>query len=223
MIDLIIFDCDGTLIDTEYLACQVEVAEIAKLGLHLSFEEYLPMALGLTNSEVKKQLEDGYGITIPETFWSDVHATLEKVFAEKLRPVSGIEKVLHNLKVPCCVASNTNNDRLKQTLSLTGLWPYFSSNVFGIECVKHGKPKPDIFLYAAKQMNVSPERCLVIEDSVHGVNGAKAAGMQVWGLCAGKHFTLPDTKQKLLSSGDITTFNDTESLMLAIQDVVSNL
>jgi beta-phosphoglucomutase-like phosphatase (HAD superfamily) len=205
--DLIIFDCDGVLIDSEWLANQVEVEELDRLGYSISIEEYLNIALGRTNDEVEKLLLTHHSVRLPDNFWLNVRERQQKEFVLKLTPIAGVKEVLQNLRLPCCVASSSDAARLKLTLSITGLLPLLDGRIFGRECVKRAKPDPDIFLFAAAQMGVAPSRCLVIEDSIHGIHAAQAAGMEVWAFCGGRHFT-PRRREQLIHSGVHQIFDD---------------
>lgn len=198
--DLIIFDCDGVLIDSEWLANQIEAEEINRMGYTISHEEYLDIALGRSNDEVEELLLTHHHMSLPNSFWQGVRDRQVQEFVEKLRPIAGVKEVIQNLKIPCCVASNSINERLKLTLNITGLLPFLEGRIFGRECVKKGKPNPDIFLFAAEQMGIAPSKCLVIEDSPHGIQAAKAAGMEVWVFCGGRHYT-PKRKRELTHTG----------------------
>jgi HAD superfamily hydrolase (TIGR01509 family) len=211
MYDLIIFDCDGVLIDSEWLASQVEIEELNRLGFSISMEEYLDIALGTTDDEVERQLLND-GFQLPFAFWKDVQLRQEKEFAERLTPISGVKDVIQNLLIPHCVASSSDANRLKLTLSITGLFPLLEGRIFGRECVKKGKPEPDIFLYAAAKMGAAPSRCLVIEDSMHGIKAAQAACMEVWGFCGGRHFT-PKRKAELNHAGVRHVFDDMKRVL----------
>ncbi len=215
--ELIIFDCDGVLIDSEWIANEIEVEELAQLGCKIWIEDYLDMALGRTNPEVEKRLLELYKISLPEGYWDRVIQRQKKVFDEKLQPISGVREVLENLTIPVCVASSSNAVRLEHTLSITGIWPFFNGKIFGAECVTKGKPSPDIFLYAAKQMNTKPSKCLVIEDSIHGVEAAHAAGMLVWGFHGGKHFGTSSRVDILAKAGVSELFDDMGDLLSLIE------
>jgi HAD superfamily hydrolase (TIGR01509 family) len=198
--DLIIFDCDGVLIDSEWLSNQVEVEALGHLGHSISMEEYLELALGRSNDEVGEKLLHQHGVHLPKGFWQEVKEKQRQVFTRKLTPIAGVKEVIESLRMPCCVASGSHTERLTLTLTLTGLFPLLEGRIFGRECAQRGKPAPDIFLYAAQQMSIAPARCLVIEDSIHGIQAAKAAGMEVWGFCGARHIT-PRIREQLLGSG----------------------
>lgn len=211
MIDLVIFDCDGVLIDSEVIANQVEVDALKQLGLDIEMEEYLDLALGRTNDEVEQQLACVYGIELPEDYWHNVEQRQTEQFQTKLGPIPGIHRALDQLTLPYCVASSSGIRRLELTLSAAGLLDRVKQRLFGRECVVRGKPEPDIFLYAAAQMGIDPSKCLVIEDSLHGVHAGNAAGMRVWGFCGGKHYS-PGRRGLLETCHVGCVFDDMESL-----------
>lgn len=211
MYDLIIFDCDGVLIDSEWLANQVEVEELGRLGYSIPLEEYLDIALGRTNDEVTERLLALYDFRLPDDHWKKVRQWLEKEFVAGLVAIPGAKEVVANLTVPSCVASSSDSARLRLTLGITGFLPHLEGRIFGRECVAKGKPEPDIFLHAASQMDVPPSRCLVIEDSIHGIHAARAAEMEVWAFCGGRHYS-PQRKQLLADSGASLIFDDMEGL-----------
>jgi len=154
MFELIIFDCDGVLIDSEWLANKVEVEELSRLGLEISLEEYLDLALGRTNNEVEEGLRVKYRFQLPPNYWQQVRVKQEKEFREKLKPIPGVKETIQALSIPCCVASSSDADRLEFTLKVAGLYSDLEGKIFGRECVQRGKPEPDIFLHAASMMNV---------------------------------------------------------------------
>lgn len=207
MFDLIIFDCDGVLIDSEWLVNQIEIEELARLGYPIPMEDYLDISLGRTHEEVEKQLFKRFGFRPHYKFWKAVRERQAEEFEEKLTPIDGVLEGIQNLSVPYCVASNSDSERLKLTLNITGIFPFLDGRIFGCECVKKGKPEPDIFLYAAHKMGIKPAKCLVIEDSVHGIKAAQTAGMEVWGFCGGRHFT-PKRKESLSKAGVRHIFDD---------------
>lgn len=197
--ELIIFDCDGVLIDSEALANQIEVEELRKLGYVINIDDYTDMAVGRPQAQVDKILSDEWNVRLPPGFWVEVETKQHHAFAEMLQPIEGVKETLQRLFCRKCVVSSSKKVRLEHTLSITGLLPYFEE-VFSVESVKRGKPSPDIFLYAAEKMGVAPEKCLVIEDSLAGVQGAKAARMHVWAFDGGGHIT-PKKRQEMLSWG----------------------
>lgn len=208
---LIIFDCDGVLIETEFLTTQCEMEALRKLGLDISLEEYRDLAVGCRNDQVAKLLKEKFDLQLPIDFWQEQNVEHKTLFEQKLTSVNGISETIKAIDIPKCIASSSTMERLTFTLNLTKLLPHFNNSIFSTEFVKRGKPHPDIYLYAAEKMQAEPSRCLVIEDSLIGVQGGLAAGMTVFAFGGGKHIT-PLAKNKLLHSGAHHFFDDMREL-----------
>lgn len=201
LIDLVIFDCDGVLVDSEILACEVICQTLDDIGLAMSVDMALSALVGLDATAGRRKLEAIHGVSLPTDFEANLSERLDRAFNTQLRPIAGIAQLLRGLDRPYCVASNSGHERLRSTFSATGLAPLVEGRVFSADDVARGKPAPDLFLHAARTMGgVQPERCLVIEDSVTGVTAARAAGMRVVGFCGGGHIR-PGHDQILLSLG----------------------
>ncbi|MBN9027311.1 MAG: HAD family hydrolase [Rhizobiales bacterium] len=201
MIDLVIFDCDGVLVDSEILAAQVISETLGAIGLPMSVEDVVAGLVGLDAGATRRKLEAMHGTALLPEFEAMVAERLETAFQSQLKPVAGIAELLRGLGQPYCVASNSGHERLRCTFAATGLAPLVEGRVFSADDVARGKPAPDLFLHAAKCMGgIPPERCLVVEDSVTGVTAGVAAGMRVVGFCGGGHI-LPGHDQRLLSLG----------------------
>lgn len=184
---LVIFDCDGVLVDSELLASRMLSRELTRLGFPLSPEDCLARYTGISMASVVAKVEADWGRSLPKDFVERLREQDHAAFRAELRPVSGVQEALRRLKTPTCVASSGSLAKMRLTLGVTGLLPHFEPRLFSAEMVAHGKPAPDLFLYAARRMGVSPERCVVIEDSAAGVAGARAAGMRVFGFAGGGH------------------------------------
>lgn len=200
MVDLVIFDCDGVLVDTEILAAEATVAALARLGVTMTVDDAAHELVGLVVDESRRKLEQIHGITLPPDFMDEVNHRLDEASRQKLRPIDGIVDVLDRLDRPYAVASNSMRDRLRLSFEVTGLAPYFAGRTFSAEDVARGKPAPDLYLHVASTMGVPPDRCLVIEDSVPGVTAAKAAGMEVVGFCGAAHIA-PGQEDRLRAAG----------------------
>lgn len=200
MKSLLIFDCDGVLLETESLANQCEVDALRDLGHSFTLEEYIDIALGKHNHLVEATLKEKFDIKLPVNFWKDVGLKQRMIFERDLSAVEGVLQAITSLSLPTCVASSSSMERLHHTLGITGLLPHFKGRIYSTESVARGKPFPDIFLHAAKCMNVAPMNCLVIEDSLAGIEGALAAGMTVLAFAGGRHITRR-MRQKLQDSG----------------------
>lgn len=208
MIDLVIFDCDGVLVDSEILAAQVISATLGDIGQPMSVEAVIATLIGSDAISTRRKLEALHGAPLLAEFESMVSERLETAFRTQLQPIAGIIELLQGLDQPYCVASNSGHERLRYSFASTGLAPLVEGRVFSADDVARGKPAPDLFLHAAKTMGgVSPERCLVIEDSVTGVTAARAAGMRVVGFLGGAHIR-PGHDQRLQSIGVDGLLND---------------
>ena len=187
-IDLVIFDCDGVLIDSEVISAKVIVDMLANQGVLIDLDYVYNNFLGRQFSCVGQKVADNFCINLPTTFESDYRSELLLAFEKELSITSGIDTVLSNLGVQHCVATSSSPQRTKAALNVVGLDKHFKENVFTASEVKNGKPAPDLFLYVAGQMQVEPSNCLVIEDSVMGVTAAVSAGMNVWRYTGAGHF-----------------------------------
>ncbi|WP_417587565.1 HAD family hydrolase [Pararhodobacter oceanensis] len=186
-IQLIIFDCDGVLIDSEAISVRVLVEELANLGVHIDEQTAIRDCVGRSLVDVAGSYGIGARAGEFERFAAAVQTSLLAHFAAELQPMPHIHSVVENLAVPACVATSSNPERALNSLAITGLDVHFAGKVFTTCQVKHGKPAPDLFLYAAQQMGVAPQACLVIEDSVPGLRAAQAAHMPVWQFTGGSH------------------------------------
>jgi HAD superfamily hydrolase (TIGR01509 family) len=198
--DLIIFDCDGVLVDSELLSCQCLSDELSEFGISLTLAQALELFLGRSTSAVTRHYRE-LGQAVPVDFPVQLKSRVLTAFARALQPIPDVETVLSGLRAPYCVASSSDLDRVALSLKLTGLAPYFGDRIYTAQMVAHGKPAPDLFLYAADKMGAQPVRTLVIEDSVSGVQAAKAAGMMVWGFVGGSHYRERDGRAILSAAG----------------------
>lgn len=181
--DLVIFDCDGVLVDSEPIANRVLADLINRLGHPISVAETRAAFLGLSVAQEMKSLSRKIGRALPDDWYETVHAETYVAFRQSLRAVPGVEEVVARVRasdIAFCIASSGALDKMELTLGLTGLRHYFGDRIFSSSMVARGKPHPDLFLHAAAQMGIAPNRAVVIEDSVPGVMGAKAAGMHVF-------------------------------------------
>lgn len=198
--DLVIFDCDGVLVDSEMLSCRCLTEVLATYGISLGLDQALDLFLGRSTTVVFEHYR-ALGRTLPEQFSAELGAGVRAAFVSALHPIEGVGSVLKDLQIPHCVASSSDIERVSLSLSLTGLAPHFETRLYTSQMVKHGKPAPDLFLHAAERMRANPRRTLVIEDSVSGVTAGKAAGMTVWGFVGGSHYRSRDGRAILLEAG----------------------
>ena len=185
--DLIIFDCDGVLVDSELIGCQIEVDCLQAAGFPITLSTLLRDFVGTSNAAMYAALEARFGRPVPADLEDKMRDRVLAAFRSDLQPVDGIGKVVAGLKKPVCVASSSEPDRIRLSLELTGLLSFFEPHLFSSTMVQNGKPAPDLFLHAADRMGVAPTRCVVVEDSVAGVRAALAAEMSVVGLSAASH------------------------------------
>ena len=187
MFDLVIFDCDGVLIDSEIISAQMLVEELAKLGVHIDLAYVAKHFLGRSYPTVMEQIRRAFSLTLPVDFEDLYRARLLEAFERDLIIMPHVADVLRRLKIPYCIATSSSPMRAAKSLQLVGLGHLVGPNPFTSTMVAKGKPAPDLFLFAAAKMNADPARCLVIEDSLTGVRAARAAGMPVWRFIGGSH------------------------------------
>jgi HAD superfamily hydrolase (TIGR01509 family) len=189
---LVIFDCDGVLVDSEILACDVQARAITAYGLTMSGAEVARRFLGMSASDMRAALEIDLGRPLPSVHEASCAAELFALFRRELKPVKGIADVVAALCAadhPRCVASSSSPERIALALGVVGLYEAFRPRVFSSSMVARGKPAPDLFLHAAGTLGFEPKHCLVIEDSVSGVRAARSAGMLAVGFLGGTHCT----------------------------------
>jgi HAD superfamily hydrolase (TIGR01509 family) len=184
---LVIFDCDGVLVDSEAIANRIMAEHITATGVPITYQDCRARFVGGTLQRVMDTVEQWLGKPLPPGWKEDFEARRNEAFRRELKAVAGIEDVLASLtaaETEFCVASSGSFEKMELTLGLTGLKRYFGERLFSASMVAHGKPAPDIFLYAAEQMGYLPETCVVVEDSPTGVTAAVAAGMRVLAYAA---------------------------------------
>jgi len=184
---LVIFDCDGVLIDSEVLSMQSWQQLLETYEVSISSEYFVSKFLGKSIQHVEQQVQHDFGLTVTAQIKDEFHILLKKAFAKSLMPTPGITDLLTRLKVPYCLATSSSPERTEFALSCTGLSRYFTNNIFTRSLVKNGKPAPDLFLYAAEKMGVQPKECIVIEDSPVGIKAGLAANMKVIHYTGGSH------------------------------------
>lgn len=211
MTELVLFDCDGVLVDSETIICRIEADELTRIGFAITPQELATRFLGVSAATTYAEVERELGRPLPESFGACVEARVFKAFKRELRHISGVPEALVAIAQPVCVTSSASLDRIRLCLSLTGLHLYFAENLFSTDMVARSKPAPDVFLYAAELMGFAPSACLVIEDSVAGVEGARAAGMRAFGFTGGAHCT-PGMESRLRDAGASLIFADMHRL-----------
>lgn len=186
-IDLLIFDCDGVLVDSEMLASNNLARALNEQGLAITPAESRKRFTGRSMASVIDDASTELGRPLPDDFLDQLREKDIKTFEQYLKPLPNIAATLSRLTLKRCVASSGSPEKIRHSLTLTGLIDLFEPNLFSTHSVRQGKPAPDLFLFAAKQMKATPKQCLVIEDSIAGVQAARAAGMKVVAFAGGSH------------------------------------
>src|SRR5271166_2762008 len=206
--EVVIFDCDGVLVDSEVIALTVTRRRLGEAGLRLTDEETRERFLGLRLDSVVRSVEAELGAPLPKEFPDALSREILTTFGRELKGVEGVRQAVHGVRARVCVASSSAPERLRFALRVTGYETLFAPNIFSAAEVSRGKPHPDLFLFAARAMGVAPSDCLVIEDSVAGVKAARAAGMTAFGFIGGSHFSGPTQAAELTSAGADLIFDD---------------
>jgi HAD superfamily hydrolase (TIGR01509 family) len=200
MVQLVIFDCDGVLVESEALAFQCELEGLRELGHTLDSQVYQDLSLGRRAEKVTQLLWEQHQIVLPADFWVLQAERLRQMMQQELVAVEGVVETVKGLSLPTCIASSSDMAHLKSMLGQVGLWSHFEGRVFSTQMVQHPKPAPDVYLHAAAVMGAEPSECLVIEDSPVGIQAGLAAGMTVLAFGGGRHIT-PNLKERIKSSG----------------------
>ncbi|WP_158932683.1 HAD family phosphatase [Acidisphaera sp. S103] len=209
---LVIFDCDGVLIDSQVIQCRIDAAELTRLGFQVSAEELAQQFIGTATKDIQAHVEAALGRPLPDDFEATRDRLVDAAYQTELQAVAGVADVLSRIGLPVCVASNAQLARLREILEVTGLLSFFGPNVFGADLVPRPKPAPDLFLHAAARLGASASRCVVIEDSEAGIQAAKAAGMRVLGFYGGGH-CYPGYERRLTAAGASAVFRSMGELL----------
>ena len=183
---LLIFDCDGVLIDSEVLAADVHAELLGALGLPITRREVITHFTGLTDEQLVARIEQRLGGRLPADYLERCLGEIDRRLVH-VKAIEGAHALLDRLTGPRCVCSNSSTERLRISMTAAGLWERFAPHIFSAPEVGHSKPAPDVFLHAARVFGVRPADALVLEDSTHGVAGAVSAGMRVVGFTGGGH------------------------------------
>lgn len=211
MPELVIFDCDGVLVESEPLAVRLYMEIGPEFGWAITADEVMEHFIGRSaasaHAVISERLDAEAATQWRSRFVDRHHAAAE----EHLDPVPGIHEALEQSSLPMCVASSGMHEKMRHTLGITGLYDRFEGRIFSATDVENGKPAPDLFLHAAASMGVDPSRCVVVEDSRSGVEAARAAGMQALGYCGGL------TPREWLEGPNTRVFDDMRDLPTLIQ------
>jgi beta-phosphoglucomutase-like phosphatase (HAD superfamily) len=209
--DLIIFDCDGVLVDSEVISCRAHAETLTRHGYPITPEEVLARFLGVSDREARQAIEAELGRALPGDFESQVKQATLQFYGGDLRAIAYVGEAMAAIGLPQCVASSGTPEKIRHGLTCAGLHDLLAPHIFSATQVARGKPAPDLFLFAAEQMGAAPGRCLVIEDSIPGVTAAVAAGMTVLGFHGGSHCR-PGYGDTLRAAGAVATFDDMREL-----------
>lgn len=215
--ELVIFDCDGVLVDSEPLAAEVLARELNAIGYAITAEDCIERFTGISMPATVAAIEADWGRPLPEGFEAWVRAADFAAFARELTPIAGVADAVGRLACRVCVASSGAPEKMCFSLQRTGLLPLFAPHLFSAGMVAHGKPAPDLFLYAARAMGADPGACVVVEDAVPGVLAAVAAGMRALGFIGGGHCR-PATAAALTAAGAQAVFAEMQALPGLVAD-----
>lgn len=176
---LVIFDCDGTLVDSEYLCNLALEYQLAEIGIESRATDLLAKYRGSKLAVIFARLEAEFSISLPASFEKEYRKKVSVLFDEHLKPNAGVKEILESLSIPFCIASSAPREKINRALSVTGLAEYFENNIFSSYEINSWKPEPELFLHAAKEMGVNPQDCCVIEDSLQGLEAASNANMRM--------------------------------------------
>lgn len=202
----VIFDCDGVLVDSEIIANTVMVDMANELGANLTLDYAIKTFKGASMQFCMDHIADRIPQRLPNDFLPRFRQRSFEAFEKNIQPIEGVAEVLENLQMPFCVASSGPENKIRLNLELTGLLPHFEDNIFSCFTIRKWKPDPAVFLWAAETMGFKPEECIVIEDSISGVNAAKNGGFDVFG------FTKHDVNNELEGNATLT-FNDMSEVL----------
>jgi HAD superfamily hydrolase (TIGR01509 family) len=210
-VDLVIFDCDGVLVDSEVISCAAHAETLTRHGYPITSDEVLERFLGVSDREARETIETELGRPLADDFESQMNEAALRRYAEDLRAIPYIDEAIAAIDLPKCVASSGTPAKIRHGLGCAGLYDQLAPHIFSASQVKRGKPAPDLFLFAAGQMQAAPARCVVIEDSLAGIAAAVAAGMPVLGFHGGSHCR-PGHGDRLRAAGAVATFDDMRQL-----------
>jgi HAD superfamily hydrolase (TIGR01509 family) len=210
-IDLIIFDCDGVLVDSEVISCRAHAEVLTRHGYPITSDQVLARFLGVSDREARQTIEREMSRKLPDDFEAQLKQAALQRYASELVAIPHIGDAIAAIDLPKCVASSGTPEKIRHGLTCAGLYDILTPHIFSAVQVARGKPAPDLFLFAAEQMKAEPSRCIVIEDSVPGVTGGHAAGMTVLGFHGGSHCRTGHA-DLLRAAGAAVTFEDMRQL-----------
>lgn len=203
---LVIFDCDGVLVDSERIAVRIDAEVLAELGWPLGEDEIVERFVGRSHEFMVGEIEAHLGRPLPPDWEDPFVERYRRAFEVELAPVEGVTEALDAISIPTCVASSGSPDKIARSLRLVGLYERFAGRIFSAADVATGKPAPDLFLHAAERLEADPAACAVVEDSAFGIAAARAAGMRAFGYAGGL------TPAERLAGPDTVVFDDMREL-----------
>ena len=216
---LIIFDCDGVLIDSELISIKILHQLFVEYGAKLSEHDVMQRFQGRSLKSALEEVKAEFGVDVPEHAVVHMNTKLFEAFSRELTQVNGVQEFIDSLTSKVCVASSSHPERLEHSLGITSLLRYFDGQIYSATMVKRGKPAPDLFLLAAQDMGYSPQNCVVIEDSPYGILAAKSAGMHAIGITAASHTKAPEFSDKLHKAGADFVATDYKVLSQYLMDI----
>ena len=210
--EVVIFDCDGVLVDSEVIALGQMRRALGAAGLPITHDQAIDRFLGLSVDSIIQRAEADLAGALPADFRDDLARDILARFAGELKGIAGVRQAVAGLGCRVCVASSSPPERIRLALSVAGYSRLFEPHIFSATMAPRGKPHPDLFLHAARQMGSAPEKCLVIEDSAPGVVAAVSAGMDVFGFVGGSHFFGDAPGERLKEAGASLIFDDMSQL-----------
>ena len=219
---LIIFDCDGVLVDSEIIAHRLLAQMMTDLGHPMTTAEAIRKFAGRSLADTLPLIEASLGRRIPDHIGQRYGRLLLERLRRDLKPVAGVEAAIAILHYPRCVASSSSLERIRLSLEVTSLASLFGPNIFSATQVARGKPAPDLYLFAAGAMAVAPEDCVVIEDSALGVTAGRAAGMKVVGFTGAAHAS-GDAAQRLAAAGAYPVISSMVDLPATVERLMSRV
>lgn len=216
---LVIFDCDGVLVDSEPISFAVLRETLTSAGVELEESHAYRQFLGKSMASITRMIAEEFKISLSEDHIESMRTELYARFQAELQPIPGIVETLRGLTLPHCVASSSQPERIRLSLTKTGLIGFFEPNIFSATMVRKGKPEPDLFLHAAKSMGFAPEDCIVVEDSPAGIQAAHSAGMKVFAFTGGSHASLSNLREIVEGLKPTAIFDDMKTLPELIRTV----
>jgi HAD superfamily hydrolase (TIGR01509 family) len=211
--ELVIFDCDGVLVDSEPIALRLLRGTLAAAGVVLTEAEADDLFLGRSLATTREIVARDYGFSVTDAALDDMRRELYAAFRAELRPIAGVAETLDALPCGYCVASSSQPERIRLSLEVTGLWPRFEGRAFSSTMVARGKPFPDLFLHAARSLGYAPAACLVVEDSPAGIRAAQAAGMRVVAFTGGSHAARKEHRDRVAALAPDAVIDDIRELV----------